>query len=62
MGLQEINEGAVSGMLIPIIMQSKFSEIVGIFNKSDKATRKQLLTTLSLLDIANINKYKEKLE
>ena len=38
------------------------SEIVGIFNKSDKATRKQLLTTLSLLDIANINKYKEKLE
>jgi len=62
MGLQEINEGAVSGMLIPIIMQSKFSEIIGIFNKSDKATRKQLLTTLSLLDIANINKYKEKLE
>ena len=62
MNLQEINEGAVSGMLIPIIMQAKFSEIVGIFNKSDKATRKQLLTTLSLLDIANINKYKEKLE
>jgi len=60
--LQEMNEGAVSGMLIPIIMQAKFSEIVGIFNKSDKATRKQLLTTLSSLDIANINKYKEKLE
>jgi len=62
MNLQEMNEGAVSGMLIPIIMQAKFSEIVGIFSKSDKATRKQLLTTLSLLDIANINKYKEKLE
>jgi len=62
MNLQELNEGAVSGMLIPIIMQAKFSEIVGIFSKSDKATRKQLLTTLSLLDIANINKYKEKLE
>ena len=60
--LQEMNEGAVSGMLIPIIMQAKFSEIVGIFNKSEKATRKQLLTTLSSLDIANINKYKEKLE
>ena len=60
--LQEMNEGAASGMLIPIIMQAKFSEIVGIFNKSDKATRKQLLTTLSSLDIANINKYKEKLE
>ena len=60
--LQDMNEGAVSGMLIPILMQAKFSEIVGIFSKSDKATRKQLLTTLSLLDIANINKYKEKLE
>ena len=60
--LQDMNEGAVSGMLIPIFMQAKFSEIVGIFSKSDKATRKQLLTTLSSLDIANINKYKEKLE
>ena len=60
--LQDMNEGAVSGMLIPILMQAKFSEIVGIFTKSDKATRKQLLTTLSSLDIANINKYKEKLE
>ena len=60
--LQDMNEGAVSGMLIPILMQAKFSEIVGIFSKSDKATRKQLLTNLSSLDIANINKYKEKLE
>ena len=60
--LQDMNEGAVSGMLIPIFMQAKFSEIVGIFSKSDKTTRKQLLTTLSSLDIANINKYKEMLE
>lgn len=60
--LQEINEGAVNGMLIPILMQAKFSEIVGIFSTSDKVTRKQLLTTLSSLDITNINKYKEKLE
>ena len=60
--LQDMNEGAVSGMLIPILMQAKFSEIAGIFSKSDKATRKQLLTTLSFLDIANINKYKEMLE
>ena len=60
--LEQMNEGAVNGMLIPILMQAKFSEIVGVFNKSDKATRKQLLTTLSSLDIANINKYKEKLE
>jgi hypothetical protein len=57
-----MNEGAVSGMLIPILMQAKFSEIAGIFSKSDKATRKQLLITLSSLDIANINMYKEKLE
>ena len=49
-------------MLIPILMQAKFSEIVGIFTSSDKVTRKQLITTLSSLDVANINKYKEKLE
>lgn len=60
--LQEMNEGTVNGMLIPILMQAKFSEIVGIFTTSDKVTRKQLLTTLSSLDVANINKYKEKLE
>lgn len=60
--LQEMNEGAVNAMLIPILMQAKFSEIVGIFTTSDKVTRKQLLTTLSSLDVANINKYKEKLE
>jgi hypothetical protein len=39
-----------------------FRSIVGIFNSADKSMKKQLITTLSSIDISNINKYKEKLE
>lgn len=62
MSLQEIHEATSSSMAVPILMQGKYAEIVGIFNSADKALKKQLLTTLSSIDIANINKYKEKLE
>lgn len=62
MSFQEIHEASSNSMAVPILMQGKYAEIVGIFNSADKALRKQLLTTLSLIDIANINKYKEKLE
>jgi hypothetical protein len=43
-------------------MQGKYTERVGIFNSADKEMKKQLFTTLSSIDVANINKYKEKLE
>jgi hypothetical protein len=49
-------------MVVPILMQGKFTEIVGIFGTADKSMKKQLLNTLSSIDIANINRYKEKLE
>ncbi len=62
MSLQEIHEASSSSMAVPILMQGKYAEIVGVFNSADKALKKQLLTTLSSIDIANINKYKEKLE
>jgi len=62
MGMQELNETNVNSMVIPILMQGKFTEIVGIFGTADKAMKKQLLNTLSSIDIANINRYKEKLE
>ena len=62
MSLQEIHEATSRSMAVPILMQGKYAEIVGIFNSADKALKKQLLTTLSSIDIANINKYKEKLE
>ncbi len=62
MSLQELNESNVNVMAVPIFMQGKYTEIVGIFQNSDKSMKKQLLNTLSSIDIANINKYKEKLE
>jgi hypothetical protein len=49
-------------MAVPILMQGKFTEIVGIFETADKPMKKQLLNTLASIDIANINRYKEKLE
>lgn len=61
-GMQEINEANVNSMVVPILMQGKFTEIVGIFETADKSMKKQLLNTLSNIDLANINRYKEKLE
>lgn len=64
MSFQEIHEAtaSASSMAVPILMQGKYTEIVGIFNTADKSMKKQLVTTLSSIDVANINKYKEKLE
>ena len=62
MAMQEINDANVNSMAVPILMQGKFTEIVGIFGNADKSMKKQLLNTLSIIDIANINRYKEKLE
>lgn len=62
MSLQELNESNVNVMAVPIFMQGKYSEIVGIFTSADKSMKKQLINTLSNIDIANINRYKEKLE
>lgn len=62
MAMQEFNDANVNSMVIPILMQGKFTEIVGIFGTADKSMKKQLLSTLNAIDIANINRYKEKLE
>lgn len=62
MAMQEINDANVNSMAVPILMQGKFTEIVGIFGNADKSMKKQVLNTLSAIDIANINRYKEKLE
>jgi Leucine-rich repeat (LRR) protein len=34
------------------------TELIGLFSDADRATKKQLMTTLSAIDITNINKYK----
>jgi len=62
MSFQEIHEASANSMAVPILMQAKYTEIVGLFTPADKAMKKQLLTTMSAIDIANLNKYKEKLE
>jgi len=39
MGMQELNEINVNSMVVPILMQGKFTEIVGIFETADKAMK-----------------------
>jgi hypothetical protein len=60
--MQEVQESNTNSMAVPILMQGKFTEISGLFEKADKATRKQLIATLAVIDLANLNKYKDKLE
>ena len=58
MSLQELNEDNVNSMAISIFMQGRMAELIGLFSDADRATKKQLMTTLSVIDITNINKYK----
>lgn len=58
MSLQELNEDNVNSMAISIFMQGRVAELIGLFSDADRATKKQLMTTLSVIDITNINKYK----
>lgn len=58
MSLQELNEDNVNSMVISIFMQGRVTELTGLFADADRATKKQLMSTVSAIDIANINKYK----
>jgi len=62
MSMQELTEANTNMMIVPILMQGKFTEITGLFSNADKSIKKQVLTTLSSIDIANLNKYKDILE
>lgn len=62
MTMQEVYEASSNTMAVPILMQGKVTEIIGVFGNADKSMKKQLIATLSAIDVANINKYKEKLE
>ncbi len=62
MSMQELNEANTNMMIVPILMQGKFTEITGLFSNADKSIKKQVLATLSSIDIANLNKYKDILE
>jgi hypothetical protein len=62
MTMQEVQEENTNTMIVPILMQGKYTEIMGIFDNANKSMKKQLLSTLSVIDLTNLNKYKEKLE
>jgi len=62
MTMQEVQEENTNTMAVPILMQGKYTEIVGIFESANKTMKRQLLNTLSVIDLTNLNKYKEKLE
>jgi hypothetical protein len=62
MSLQELNEEQVNSMAISIFMQSRVTELIGLFSNADRVTKKQLMTTLTAIDITNLNKYKSYFE
>jgi hypothetical protein len=62
MTMQEVQEENTNTMVVPILMQGKYTEIMGIFDNANRSMKKQLLNTLSVIDLTNLNKYKEKLE
>ena len=60
--MQELQEANTNTMIVPILMQGKYAEIIGIFGTAKKSIKNQLINTLSTIDLTNLNKYKEKLE
>ena len=62
MTMQEVQEANTNTMVVPILLQGKYTEISGIFANANKSMKKQLISTMSVIDVSNLNKYKEKLE
>ena len=62
MTMQEVQEDNTNTMVIPILMQGKYTEIAGIFSNANKSMKKQLINTMAVIDLTNLNKYKDKLE
>jgi hypothetical protein len=60
--MQEVQEANTNTMIVPILLQGKSIELVGIFENADKEMKKQVINTMSIIDVTNLNKYKEKLE
>jgi hypothetical protein len=60
--MQEVQEANTNTMIVPILIQGKAIELIGIFENADKDIKKQVISTMSIIDVTNLNKYKEKLE
>ncbi|MCZ2223118.1 MAG: DUF4835 family protein [Chitinophagales bacterium] len=59
--LQNFNKENPNTMFVQFFMQSKSSELIGILKNAEPQDKIRALDILSLLDIANLTKYKEQL-
>jgi hypothetical protein len=57
--LQAFNKENPNTMIVQFFMQSKSAELIGIFKKGTPQEKAKAIEVLSLLDIANANKYKQ---
>lgn len=60
--LQAFNKENPNTMFVQFFMQSKSQELIGIFKKADPTQKQKAIEVLSLLDVANMSKYKEELK
>lgn len=60
--LQEINKENPNTMIIQTFMQGKSLELIGVFKKAQPQDKQKALEILSLLDVANVSKYKDGLK
>lgn len=49
--MQEVQEANTNTMIVPILIQGKAIELIGIFENADKDIKKQVISTLSLIHI-----------
>lgn len=59
--LQSVNAENPNSMIVQFFMQGRSTEIIGMMKKSSPTEKKQAVDILSLLDVANISKYKQEL-
>lgn len=59
--LQAFNKENPNTMIVQFFMQSKSAELIGIFKKGTPQEKTKAVEILSLLDIANANKYKQEI-
>lgn len=59
--IQSFNKDNPNTMFVQFFMQSKSTELIGIFKNAEPLEKNKAIDLLSLLDIANLAKYKEQL-
>ncbi len=60
--LQAFNQDNANTMVVQFFMQSKYTELAGIFKKAPPDSKSRALDLLSQLDVANASKYKSDLK